>query len=113
VFPPFFFVVSYFSSKLRLFDVFGITTVQMPAVSDSGKDGFTFKHWLRESLRVKVALPRKAFGISILDNERLAHSTIGAADSSLRVVHFDAPNMPATVTYRFVLFHRITVSALY
>jgi hypothetical protein len=93
--------------------MFGITTVKVSAVADSRKNGLSFEHWLRESLRVEVALPRKALGISILDNERLAHSTICATDASLRVVHFDAPNMPATVTYRFVLFHRITVSALY
>jgi hypothetical protein len=76
VFPPFFFVVSYFSSKLGLFDMLGITTVKVSAVADSRKNWFAFEHWLRESLRVKVALPRKALGIPVLDNERLAHSTI-------------------------------------
>ena len=89
-----------------------IDAVQMTAVPNPGKNWKPFVDWLRKSFVVEVALPRKAFSIPVLDNERLSHSTIGAPDSSLGFVHFDAPNMPATVTYRFVLFHRIRVSAL-
>jgi hypothetical protein len=84
----------------------------MTAVPNPGKNWKPFKDWLGKSFSVEVALPRKTLGIPILDNERLAHSTIGAPDARLRFVHFDAPNMPATVTYRFILFHRIRVSAL-
>ena len=91
----------------------GIDAVQMTAVPNPGKNRKPFVDWLRKSFVVEVALPRKTLGISVFDNERLAHSTIGAPDSRLGFVHFDAPNMPATVTYRFVLFHRIRVSALY
>ena len=93
--------------------MFGITTVQVSAVADSGKNGLPFIYWLSESFSVEVALPREAFGVPVFDNERLAHSTIGATDARLGFVHLDAPNMPATVTYSFILFHRITVSALY
>jgi hypothetical protein len=85
----------------------------MAAVSDSRKDGFAFVDWLRKSFGVELSLPRKALSISVLDNKRLAHSTVGTPDAGLRLVELDAPDMPATVTYRFVLFHRITVSALY
>ena len=91
----------------------GVHAVQMTAVSNPGKNWKPFIDWLGKSFSVEVALPRKTLRIPILDNERLAHSTIGAPDSRLWFVHFDAPNMPATVTYRFVLFHRIRVSALY
>jgi hypothetical protein len=56
-------------------------------------------------------LPRQTLSISILDDKRLAHSTIRATNPSLRVVELDTPNMTATVAYRFVLFHRISVSA--
>jgi hypothetical protein len=90
-----------------------IHAVQMTAVSNPGKNWNPFVNWLRKSFVVEVALPRKTLGISILDNERLAHSTVSATDSRFGFVHFDAPNMPATVTYSFVLFHRIRVSALY
>jgi hypothetical protein len=89
-----------------------IDAVEMTAVPNSGKNWKPFVDWLRKSFVVEVALPRKTLGIAILNNERLAHSTIGATDSRLGFVHFDAPNMPATVTYRFILFHRIRVSAL-
>jgi hypothetical protein len=92
--------------------VLGIDAVKMTTVPNPGKNWKPFIDWLRQSFVVKVALPRKTLSISIFDNERLAHSTIGAPDSRFRFVHFDAPNMPATVTYRFVLFHRIRVSAL-
>jgi hypothetical protein len=90
----------------------GVDAVKMTAVPNPGKNWKPFKDWLGKSFSVEVALPRKTLGIPILDNERLAHSTIGAPDARLRFVHFDAPNMPATVTYRFILFHRIRVSAL-
>jgi hypothetical protein len=91
--------------------VFRITAILVAAVSDTRKDRTTFKHWLGESFSVEVALPRKALGVPVLNEKRLPHSTVGAPDTSLWFVHFDAPNMPATVTYRFVLFHRISVSA--
>ena len=90
-----------------------IDAVQVSAVSNPGQNWKPFIDWLGESFSVEVALPRKALSISVFDNERLAHSTVSAPDARLGFVHFDAPNMPATVTYRFVLFHRIRVSALY
>lgn len=90
-----------------------ITTVQMPAVANPGQNWLSFINWLGESLRVEVSLPRKALSIPVLHNERLPHSAISAPDARFGFVHFDTPNMPATVTYRFVLFHRISVSALY
>jgi hypothetical protein len=89
-----------------------IDAVEMTAVPNPGENWKPFVDWLRKGFVVEVALPRKTLSIPIFDNERLAHSTIGAPDSRLRFVHFDTPNMPATVTYRFVLFHRIRVSAL-
>lgn len=92
--------------------MFGITTIQMPASADPGKNWLAFVHWLGKGLGVKVALPRKALGIPILDDKRLAHFTVLATDARLWFVQLDAPNMPATVTYRFVLFHRISVSVL-
>lgn len=85
----------------------------MTAVSDSGENGLIFVHWERKGFRIEVALPRKALSIAILDDKRLAHSTIGAADARLGFVQLDAPDMPAAITDSFVLFHRITVSALY
>jgi hypothetical protein len=91
----------------------GIHAIQMTAVSKPGENWKPLVDWLRKSFVVEVALPRKTLSIPVFDNERLAHSTISAPDSRLGFVHFDAPNMPATVTYRFVLFHRIRVSALY
>ena len=89
----------------------GIDAVKMTAVPNSRKNWKPFIDWLGQSFRVKVALPRKALSIAVFDNERLTHSTIGATDARFGFVHFDAPNMPATVTYRFVLFHRISVPA--
>ena len=89
-----------------------ITTVGMTAVPNPGKNWVPLENWLGKRFRVEVALPRKTFRIPVFDDMRLPHSTICATNASLRVVHFDAPNMPATVTYRFVLFHRIRVSAL-
>ena len=90
-----------------------VTTVQVSAISNPGKNGLPFVDWVSESFSVEVALPRETLGIPVLDDKRLRHSTVSAPDARLRFVHFDAPNMPATVTYRFVLFHRISVSALY
>jgi hypothetical protein len=89
-----------------------ITTVRMTAVPNSGKNWVPLKDWLGERFKVEVALPRKTLGISILDNVRLPHSAVCATDARFRIVELDAPNMPATVTYRFVIFHRIRVSAL-
>jgi hypothetical protein len=82
----------------------------MTAVPNSRENWKPFIHWLRESFKVKIALPRDTLSIPIFDNERLPHSAVRATDASFRFVHFDAPNMPATVTYSFVLFHRISVS---
>jgi len=53
-----------------------IATVQVSAITNSGKNGLAFKDWLCESFGVKVALPRKALSIPVLDNERLAHSAV-------------------------------------
>ena len=89
-----------------------IDAVEMTAVPNPGENWKPFVDWLRKGFVVEVALPRKTLSIPIFDNERLAHSTISAPNSRLGFVHFDAPNMPATVTYRFILFHRIRVSAL-
>jgi hypothetical protein len=89
-----------------------ITTVRVTAVSDSGENRVPLEEWLCESFGVEVALPRKALGISVLDDMRLPHSAVRATNPRLRVCKFDAPNVTATVTYRFVLFHRISVSAL-
>ena len=89
-----------------------ITTVQVTAVPDSGKNWVPLEDWLAESLRVEVALPRQALSIPVLDDMRLSHSAVSATNACFRVCKFDAPNVTATVTYRFVLFHRISVSAL-
>ena len=89
-----------------------ITTVGMTAVPNSGENWVPLEDWLGESFRVEVALPRKTLGIPILDNVRLPHSAVCATNARLWIVELDAPNMPATVTYRFVIFHRIRVSAL-
>jgi hypothetical protein len=91
----------------------GITAVQMPAVANPGQNGLPFKDWLGESRGVKVALPRKTLSVPILDDKRLPHSAVRTADARLRLSNLDAPNMPATVAYCFILFHRISVSALY
>jgi hypothetical protein len=88
-----------------------IDAVEMTAVPNPGKNWKPFIDWLGKSFSVEVALPRKTLGISVLDDKRLSHSAVSATNARLRVVHFDAPNMPATVTYRFVLFHRISVPA--
>jgi hypothetical protein len=60
---------------------------------------------LGESFRVEVALPRKALRIPVLDDMRLPHSAVLTPNARFRVGKFDAPNMTATVTYRFVIFH--------
>jgi hypothetical protein len=93
--------------------VFGITTVQVTTVPNAGKNGLPFVDWLGKGFGIEVPLPRKALSIPILDDKRLAHSTISAADARLRFVQLDAPDVPATITDSLVLFHRITVSALY
>jgi hypothetical protein len=90
-----------------------IYAVDMPAVAKPGKNGLSFVDWNCKRRGIKVSLPRKTLGIPILDDERLTHSTVSATNPSLRVIEFDSPDMTATVTYRFVLFHRISVSALY
>jgi len=90
-----------------------VTTVQVTAVPDSGENRVPLEDWLRKGFRVEVALPRKALSIPVLNDMRLSHSAVCATNARLRVGKFDAPNMTATVTYRFVLFHRISVSALY
>ena len=89
-----------------------ITTVDMTAVPNSGENRVPLEDWLGKRFSVEVALPRKTLGIPIFDDKRLSHSAVLTTNARLRVVHFDAPNMPATVTYRFVIFHRIRVSAL-
>ena len=93
--------------------MFWIHTVEMTAVPDTRKNGFIFVNWKRKGFPIEVPLPRKALSIPVLDDKRLAHSTIGAADARLGFVQLDAPDMPATITDSFVLFHRISVSALY
>jgi hypothetical protein len=85
--------------------VLRITAVQVTADSDSGENRVPLEDWLCERVRVKVALPRKALGISVLDDMRLSHSAVRATNASLRVCKFDAPNMTATITDCFVLFH--------
>jgi hypothetical protein len=85
----------------------------MPAIANAGKNWFAFINWARERFEIKFALPRKAFGVSVFDDERLTHSAIGATDAGFGFVHFDAPNMPATVTYRFIIFHAIILVCLY
>lgn len=91
--------------------MFRITAVQMTAGSYSGKNWFAFEDWRNESFGIELPLPRKAFSISIFDDKRLPHSAVSATDARFGFVHFDFPDMPAPVTYRFVLFHRISVSA--
>ena len=89
-----------------------ITAVQVTTDSDSGENRVPLEDWLGESVRVKVALPRKALRIPVFDDMRLPHSAVLAPDPRLRVCKFDAPNMTASITDCFVLFHRISVSAL-
>ena len=87
-----------------------VHAVQVSAVSSPGKNGLLFIDWDSKRFSVEVALPRKALGVPVLDDMRLPHSAVSATNARLWVVHFDAPNMPATVTYSFVLFHRISVA---
>ena len=82
-----------------------ITTVRVTAVSYSGENRVSLENWFGESFRVEVALPRKTLGIPVLDDMRLRHSAVLTADARLRVGKLDAPNMTATITYRFILFH--------
>jgi len=90
-----------------------ITAVRMTAVPDSRENWFPFENWLGECFEIELSLPRKTLGIPILNDMRLPHSAVRATNAGLRVVELDAPNMPTTVTYRFVIFHRIRVSAIY
>jgi hypothetical protein len=90
-----------------------ITTVGMTAVPNPGKNWVPLENWLGKSFRVEVALPRKALSIPVLDDMRLPHSAVIAPNARFRVGKLDAPNVTATVTYCFVLFHRIRVSAPY
>ena len=92
--------------------MFWIDAVEMSAVANPRKNRLTFVSWSGKSFSVEVALPRKALRIAVLDNKRLAHLTIGAPNACLRLVCLDAPNMPAPITDSFILFHRISVSAL-
>ena len=93
--------------------MFRIDTVEVSAVPDSGENWLVFIDWKREGFGVELSLPRKALGIPVFDDKGLAHLTIGTTDARLGLVCLDAPNMPATITNSFVLFHRISVSALY
>jgi hypothetical protein len=92
--------------------VLRITTVRVTAVPDSGENRVPLEDWFGKRFGVEVALPRKALSIPVLDDMRLSHSAVSATNARFRVGKFDAPNVTATVTYRFVLFHRISVSAL-
>ena len=83
----------------------------MTAVPNSGKNWVPLEDWLGESFWVEVPLPRQALSFPVFDDMRLSHSAVSATNARLRVGKFDAPNVTATVTYRFVLFHRISVSA--
>ena len=82
-----------------------ITTVRMTTVPDSGENRVPLEERLGECFGVEVALPRKTLSISVLDDMRLRHSAVLTADARLRVGKLDAPNMTATITYRFILFH--------
>jgi hypothetical protein len=90
-----------------------VTAVGVTAVAYPRENWATFEHRLSESSRIEVALPRQALSIPVFDDKRLAHSTIGAPDASFRLRDFDAPNVTATVTNRFVLFHAIILVRLY
>ena len=93
--------------------MFRITAILVSAVSNPREDRTALEHGLGEGFGVEVTLPRQALGVPVFDDKRLAHSAIVAPNSALGLGNFDAPNMPATVAYRLVLFHRISVSALY
>lgn len=82
-----------------------ITAVGMTAVPNPGKNWLPFEYWLGESFRVEVALPRKTFSIPVLDDMRLSHSAVITSNASLRVAKLDAPNVTATITDCFILFH--------
>ena len=90
-----------------------ITAVGMTAIPNPGKNWLPFEYWLGKRFRVEVALPRKTLSIPVLDDMRLPHSAVIAPNARFRVGKLDAPNVTATVTYGFVLFHRIRVSAPY
>jgi hypothetical protein len=88
-----------------------VTAVQVTAVPNSGENRVPLEDWFGKRFGVKVALPRKALCIPVLDDMRLSHSAVSATNARLRVGKFDAPNMTAPITDCFVLFHRIRVSA--
>jgi hypothetical protein len=90
-----------------------ITAVRMTTVPNSGENRVPLEEWLGESFWVEVALPRKTFGISVFDDMRLPHSAVITPNACFWVAELDSPNMPAPITDCFVLFHRISVSALY
>lgn len=90
-----------------------ITTVRMTAVPNPGKNWVPLENWLGESFRVEVALPRKTFSIPVLDDMRLSHSAVITSNARLRVAEFDAPNVTAPITYRFILFHPFILVRLY
>jgi hypothetical protein len=90
-----------------------ITTVRMTAVPNSGENRVPLEEWLSESFGVEVALPRKALSISVFDDMRLPHSAVITPNARLRVAELDAPNVTATITYRFILFHPFILVRLY
>ena len=90
-----------------------ITTVGMTAVPNPGENWVPLENWLRECFPVEVALPRKTFGIPVLDDMRLPHSAVLTPYARFRVCKLDAPNVTATVTYRFVIFHPFILVRLY
>jgi hypothetical protein len=90
-----------------------ITAVDMTAVPNSGENRVPLEDWFGKRFDVEVTLPRKALRIPVLDDLRLSHSAVSATNTRLRVGKFDAPNMTAPITDSFIIFHRITVSALY
>ena len=92
--------------------MFRIHAVRVPAITNARENWLSFIHWLCKCFGIKFALPRKALRIPVFDNKRFAHLTIGTANARLGLVSLDAPDMPATVTYRFVLFHPIILVVL-
>ena len=82
-----------------------ITTVRMTAVSDSGENRVPLEDWLSKGFWVKIALPRKALGISVFDDMRLPHSAVITPNTCFWVAELDAPNVTAPITDCFILFH--------
>lgn len=90
-----------------------ITAVGMTAVPNPGKNWLPFEYWLGECFRVEVTLPRKTFSIPVFNDMRLSHSAVITSNARLRVAKFDAPNVTAPITYRFILFHPFILVRLY